>query len=336
MTEKQGLAELGEFGLIERIQRQAGTAPYLRLGIGDDCSVQTVGSEEELLTSTDLLIEGVHFDLSWTDFEQLGRKCVAVNVSDIAAMGGCPKSLHLGVAVPPALPVENLERFVAGFLAEARRYEAVLAGGDTCRSGGPLMIAVTVQGTVRQGQAVRRSGAESGDLIFVSGALGDSALALRQWQAGREPDPELAQRHHCPPARTRLGRRLAERKLAHAMIDISDGLLADLGHILAASGRGATLNLEKIPLSALFSDACRKRPELFDLALTGGEDYELLFCAPPAAETEILLLAEQLRLPLTRIGSVSERPGLQVVRADGSRYQPRQGGFDHFAQGTGG
>ena len=332
MTEKRGLAELGEFGLIERIRQQAGSAPFLRLGIGDDCSVQVVGSEEELLTSTDLLIEGVHFDFSWTDYEQLGRKCVAVNISDIAAMGGTPKSLYLGVAAPPDVSLENLERFVQGFLEETQHYGAILAGGDTCRSSGPLIISVTVQGTVKQGQAVRRSGARSGVLIFASGSLGVCALALSQLQAGAEPASEVAKRHHCPQARTQLGSCLAERNLANAMIDISDGLLADLRHILDASGKGATLNLECIPLSQDFIGACQKQSAIIDLALTGGEDYELLFTVDPAAETKIHALSEELQLPLTRIGFVRDQNGLDVLRADGTLFQPQQDGFDHFAQ----
>lgn len=334
MAEEKGLAELGEFGLIERIQRQAGSAPFLRLGIGDDCSIVAIGSDEELLTSTDLLIEGIHFDFSWTDFEQLGRKSVAVNVSDIAAMGGCPKSLYLGVAVPPAVSVDNLERFVQGFLSETKHYGAVLAGGDTCRSSGPLILSVTVQGTVKQGQAVCRNGAKSGDLIFVSGTLGDSALALRQLQNGEEPAPDLVKRHHCPQARTELGSRLAERALANSMIDISDGLVADLRHILDASAKGATLNLEQLPLSPIVADARRKRPEQIDLVLTGGEDYELLFTVAPDSEAAIAQLAAELNLPLTRIGSVHDEAGLQIRRDDGTLYQCQHAGFDHFAKGN--
>lgn len=332
MAEGKGLAALGEFGLIERIRRQVESAPFLRLGIGDDCSIQTVGSGEELLTSTDLLIEGVHFNLDWTDFEQLGRKSVSVNVSDIAAMGGCPKSLYLGLAVPATVSVENLEQFVHGFLSEAKGYGAVLAGGDTCRSTGPLIISVTVQGTVPEGQAACRSGAKDGDLIFVSGTLGDSALAFNLLQNGEDPDSELTEKHHCPQARTELGRSLTVRKLANAMIDISDGLVADLGHILEASAKGAALNLEDIPLSSSFQNACQKQPELIDQALTGGEDYELLFTVSPVAEAEIIHLSKQLDLPLTKIGSVLDETGLQIFWNDGTLYQYRQGGFDHFVE----
>jgi len=332
MTEKKGLAELGEFGLIERIQAQAGSSPSLTLGIGDDCSILNVANDEELLTSTDLLIEGVHFNLDWTSFEQLGRKSVAVNISDIAAMGGDPKCLYMGIAIPPSVSVENLEQFIAGVLSEAKAHGAVLAGGDTSRSSGLLVISVTVQGTTKQGQAVRRSGAEYGDLIFVSGTLGDSALALYLLQKNERPKAELTLRHHCPEARSALGIKLADRKLARAMIDISDGLVADLNHILDASKAGAILNLEAIPLSSSAKEIFKLHPEIFDLALTGGEDYELLFTVGPESTTEIIKIAEELNLPLTCIGVVQESRDLQIVCEDGSNYQYQQGGFDHFAR----
>ena len=332
MVAKKKLTELGEFGLIEHIQAQAGSAPFLKLGIGDDCSILTVASDEELLTSTDLLIEGVHFDLNWTGFEQLGHKSIAVNISDIAAMGGLPKCLYLAVAVPPTLSVDSLEQFIGGVLAETKRHGAILAGGDTSRSSGPLVISVTVQGTVKKGQAVCRNGAKDSELIFVSGTLGDSALALTQFKQGMSPAPELERKHHCPQARSELGSRLAGRKLASSMIDISDGLIADLGHILAASTAGAVLNLEAIPLSPSFRAACHMQPEIIDLALTGGEDYELLFTVAPDSEPEIDRLATELNLPLTCIGSVEKSGELRIVRKDGSNYQNQQGGFEHFAE----
>jgi thiamine-monophosphate kinase len=331
MTENNRLTTLGEFGLIEYIQSQVDPSPFLRLGIGDDCSIQTVGSDEELLTSTDLLIEGVHFNLDWTNFEQLGRKSVAVNVSDIAAMGGTPRSLYLGLAFPATLSLEHLEQFLGGVLSKTKDYGAVLAGGDTCRSTGPLIISVTVQGAAKSGQAICRSGAQPGDLIYVSGTLGDSALVLHSLQNNEQPASELAERHHCPEARTELGRSLADQGLANAMIDISDGLVADLNHILKASDKGAVLSLEHIPLSATFQQACQEQSGLIDLALTWGEDYELLFTASPAAEKEIVLLSEKLKLSLSKIGSVNDGNGLNILQKDGALYQYRQAGFDHFA-----
>ncbi|MDT8420876.1 MAG: thiamine-phosphate kinase [Desulfuromonadales bacterium] len=331
MVADKGLAELGEFGLIERIQQQAEPAPFLRLGIGDDCSIQAVAADDELLTSTDLLLEGVHFNLQWTDFESLGCKSAAVNISDIAAMGGVPRSLYLGLAVPDALSVEQLDRFVAGFVAVAQAHGAVLAGGDTCRSSGPLVISVTAEGTAPRGQAVCRSGAGAGDLVFVSGTLGDSALALRLLQQGEQPSAPLAGRHHRPQARVSLGRRLAETGLATAMIDVSDGLVADLGHILKASGHGAVLQLQEIPLSPGFSEVLAHRPEWIELALTGGEDYELLFTVAAERADDIAQLAAELDLPLTRIGTLQGITGLQILQRDGRHYHFRRSGFDHFS-----
>lgn len=329
---KKGLSELGEFGLIERIRSQVGTTSSLRLGIGDDCSIQTIDGSLEILTSTDLLIEGVHFNLSWTDLTQLGRKSVAVNVSDIAAMGGTPRSLYLGIAVPPNLSIEDLDLFIHGFVSAAKEYGAVLAGGDTCRSSGPLIISVTVQGEVRQGRGVTRSGADSGDLVFVSGSLGDSALALKLLQDGEQPAAELAERHHCPQARVSLGCRLAESGLASAMIDVSDGLVADLGHLITASAKGAIVQLEKIPLSPFFQNSLPGHLERMELALTGGEDYELLFTSAAQNERNIEQLADELNLSLSCIGKINDDGGLQVLQEDGSLYPYRHSGFDHFSK----
>lgn len=321
------LSDLGEFGLIRRLQQQAGGREDLVRGIGDDCAIQRQDSARELLTSTDLLIEGVHFDRRWTGMEPLGRKCVAVNISDIAAMGGVPKTLFLGVACPPTISVAELEQFTRGFLAEAQKYGAVLAGGDTCASPGPLMISVTVQGDIACGKALCRDGAGAGEAIYVSGTLGDSALALTLLQAGKGPDPQLLSRHLTPAARVDLGRQLSDRQLATAMLDISDGLLSDLGHILAASGLGAELELAALPLSGPFSKVLREDPTLIDLALAGGEDYELLFTSP----RQDLARAAGLVPAVTRIGNIVPREGLQIRCRDNSLYHCSRKGFDHFS-----
>lgn len=323
----KGLQNLGEFGLIERLTQQVGAATHLVKGIGDDCAIQRQSNERELLTSTDLLIEGIHFDRRWISLEELGRKSVAVNISDIAAMGGQPKSLFLAVACPTELPLEELEAFSHGFIAEAERYGAVLAGGDTCRSPGPLLISVTVQGESEIGRAVCRNGAVPGDAIYVSGTLGDSALALQELMAGRQPEAYLLQRHNCPTARVELGRTLVERQLATAMLDVSDGIISDLGHILKASGVGATLELTSIPLSEPFRHALQQNPQLIDLALAGGEDYELLFTSAEHA----LSFSTSFGFDLAKIGVIEQRPGLRIIAEDGSCYDCQRCGFDHFS-----
>lgn len=323
------LAGLGEFGLIARIRQAVSDPAELRLGIGDDCAAVVPPPGELLLTTTDLLIEGVHFRRDWTRARDLGRKSVAVNISDIAAMGGTPRQIFLGVGLPADFALAEIEGFLDGVLEATAEYGAALAGGDTCRSPGPLFISVTAQGSVPPDELLTRGGARPGDAIYVSGTLGDSALALRQLQAGSWPPPELARRHHDPKARVALGRQLAAGRLASALIDLSDGLLGDLGHILEASGVGARLFPDSLPLSApvrLALPECRAQQEL---ALTGGEDYELLFTVPPAQQGALAALATA-GLALTRIGDIVAAPGLQLLAADGSTLPLPTGSFKHF------
>ena len=327
------LSELGEFGFIERIRRAVPGGAGIVAGIGDDCAVTTLPAGEVLLTTTDLLIEGVHFRRDWTDLFLLGRKSVSVNVSDIAAMGGTPRHITLGLGIPLDLSVEELERFVAGFLDAAGEYRTVLVGGDTCRSPGPLFISVTVEGSASPAQVVRRSGARPDDDVYVSGTLGDSALALRLLSAGDVPPPELARRHHDPQARTALGRELAAAGLVTAMIDVSDGLCADLGHILEASGVGARVEVGVLPLSDSFRSAVAEVPELMELALAGGEDYELLFTVPSGRAAEVTLAASRAGVAVTRIGALDAAlQGLWLHQKDGRLARPALSGFNHFAR----
>lgn len=323
------LAGLGEFGLIARIRQAVSDPAELRLGIGDDCAAVVPPPGELLLTTTDLLIEGVHFRRDWTSARDLGRKSVAVNVSDIAAMGGTPRQIFLGVGLPADFPLAQIQEFLDGVLEATAEYGAALAGGDTCRSPGPLFISVTAQGSVPPEELLTRGGARPGDAIYVSGTLGDSALALRQLQAGSLPPPELARRHHDPKARVALGRRLASGRLASALIDLSDGLLGDLGHILAASGVGARLFPESLPLSEPVRSALPEPRAQQQLALTGGEDYELLFTVPAAQEGALAALASA-GLALTRIGEIEAEPGLKLLAADGSTLPLPTGSFKHF------
>ncbi|BCR06867.1 thiamine-monophosphate kinase [Desulfuromonas versatilis] len=329
------LSELGEFGFIRRLRQQVSDGPGVRLGIGDDCAALELPPGELLLTTTDLLIEQVHFRRDWTDPRSLGRKSVAVNISDIAAMGGTPRHLFLGLGIPAATEAEELEAFMAGFIEAAAEYGAALVGGDTCRSAGPLLISVTAQGSVPAEELVRRGGARPGDAIYVSGTLGDSALALDRLLAGAEPDPWLARRHHDPTARSGLGRALAAARLPSAMIDLSDGLLADLGHVLEASGVGARVELGLVPLSPAFRAALAAAPGLVELALAGGEDYELLFTLDPRHEPQLQRLAAEVGVPLTRVGRiVSPEEGLQILDLQGHPYRPTRLGFNHFQPGA--
>ncbi|MGE4344992.1 MAG: thiamine-phosphate kinase [Geoalkalibacter sp.] len=321
---------LGEFQFIERLRRRCKLNDTLVRGIGDDCAVARVPAGELLLTSTDLLIEDVHFRTAWIDMYDLGRKSVSVNVSDVAAMGGQPLSLFLALGIPADLSLEDLDRFTEGVLSACRDYGAVLAGGDTCRSPRGLFISVTVEGAVPDGLQVTRDGAGPGDLVWVSGTLGDSALALRELLAGRQPPEECFRRHHDPRARVKLGYTLAAQQFASAMIDISDGLLSDLGHILDASGCGAVLRRDLLPLSSAFLQFQKHQPEVNDLALTGGEDYELLFTSPPK-HAEALRALSTPDLPRTEVGRITaSADGLRVIDAQGRPCMPTRSGFDHF------
>ncbi len=326
MTHKQNMLE--EFELISWIQQQTGGSGHLTLGIGDDCSIQRQQGDLDLLTSTDMLIEGIHFQRQWCSLSELGRKSAAVNISDIAAMGGKPQSLFLSIGRPATLSDHEIKEFISGFLTEARSYGVTLAGGDTCRSPELLTISVTVQGTVPTGDAICRQGASCGDAVYVSGTLGDSALALQMLQQGQKPGHYLAERFHTPTPRISLGRILSQRQFATAMLDISDGLLADLGHILSASSVGADLELKQIPLAEEFKQALATDSSLIDLALAGGEDYELVFTSP------LKDLSEQVGriCPITRIGTITQTPGIRIVQDDGTPYRCQYDGFDHFAR----
>lgn len=318
--------KLSEFELISWIEQQTGQSEILSLGIGDDCAIQRQHTDWDLLTSTDLLIEGVHFKRQWTTLYDLGRKAAAVNISDIAAMGGTPQTLYLGIGRPEDLSDLDMKEFISGFIYEVQLHGAELAGGDTCASKGGMMVSVTVQGRVARGEAICRQGASFGDAIYVTGTLGDSALALKKLQAGEPVDEFLGARFHLPTPRVEVGRTLADRQMATAMLDLSDGLVSDLGHILKASGIGAEIELDNLPLSPQFRQAVERDASLIDLALAGGEDYELIFTSP------LKDLAEQPDLlpGVTRIGSVCQQKELRLRRADGQLYQCKSGGFDHF------
>jgi thiamine-monophosphate kinase len=325
------LRELGEFGLIELIRQKSPTAPGVHRGIGDDAAEISLPEGHHLLTSTDLLIEGIHFRRDWTDAEDLGHKAVAVNLSDIAAMGGTPRYLYLGLACPGDTDLDEIIAFLNGALDEAARHDVALVGGDTCRSPGPWLISVTIEGSAPARQAIGRDGAQPGDLIMVSGTLGDSALALQLLREGQTPEADLLARHHRPTARVELGRRLAEGHLATAMIDISDGLASDLEHILHASGVDGIIEERLLPLSAAFLRSTDDQPALRQLAVHGGEDYELLFTVPRNRLAEAAALGAELRLSITRIGIIREGSGrLSLLDDTGSKRPLRVRGYDHF------
>lgn len=314
-----------EFELIHKYF--ARPTKFTRLGIGDDCALLEIAHGMELAVSTDMLVSGTHFFPDADPF-QLGHKALAVNLSDMAAMSAKPRWCTLAIAMPDADEVW-VEAFSRGFFSVADQYEVELIGGDTTR--GPLTFCVQIMGEAPMGTAIMRSGAKVGDDIWVSGELGDAALALAHLQ-GRITlsDEALAiclPQLHMPTPRVELG--LWLRGLAASCIDISDGLLADLGHILDLSGVGAELWLEAIPHSTVVGDYS-DQAMADECVLTGGDDYELCFTAHPTTRPEVEGLIERVGVNLTRIGTITEGPGLRVLDAGGKPIPITHMGFDHF------
>lgn len=325
------LNELGEFGLIDRIAGKVKRHSGVELGIGDDAAAIAPTPGTVTLATSDMLVEGVHFDLSLCDFLTLGRKSLAVNLSDIAAMGAIPRSFLLSVALPSSITVDAMDLFCTGLMERADQFDVALIGGDTCASRSGFVISVTLLGEQRPELVVKRSGACPGDLICVTGTIGDSALGLELLRRGVR-DGRAVERHLDPLPRVREGVRLAESRLATAMIDVSDGVLADLGHILKQSAAGATIEIESLPFSDGYADQCLALGrDPIQLALSGGEDYELLFTMPPEARGSVETLFADAALRLTVIGVVTDSGRLVVRAADGTEYVPAGKGYNHFA-----
>lgn len=334
---------MGEFDLIRRYFAQpaaqlwggVAASPSLVLGIGDDCALLAPEPGQQLAISSDMLVQDRHF-FADVDPCTLGHKALAVNLSDLAAMGAAPLGFTLALALPRA-DEAWLAAFSRGLLALAQQHRCPLVGGDTTR--GPLNLCITVFGQVPAGQALRRSGARVGDDIYVSGTVGDARLALEALLGHITLPADVLQRTRqrleCPAPRLALGQAL--RGIATAAADVSDGLLGDLGHILTASGVGAELFPETLLQSAAVSDAVRQQPlELaWTCALAGGDDYELVFTAPPTARAAVQVATERAHTAATRIGRVVAERGVLLLGADGhalpSDQMPVLRGFDHFS-----
>lgn len=324
------LRDLGEFPFLRHLRSRVPTDPRVLLGLGDDCA--TLSLTGTTLLTTDALIENVHFRREWTSFSLLGEKAFAVNASDIAAMGGMPTFALLSLGAPQDCEVEDLDAFFDGFVRAATTCGAALIGGNM--SAAPCwMLSVTLLGEASQ-RVVRRTGARPGEDLYVTGTLGDAALGLRMLQEGRDDAAARAvkARFLCPTARLAVGKEVAARGLATAMIDVSDGLLQDLGHLCEESNVGAVVEAPTL----LLSEAYRALIGNYDwsFALTGGEDYELLFSATAEHQTAIQALAQESGCPITRIGHlVAVGEGLTVQDANGRTVPaPTSRGFDHFRQ----
>ncbi|MHB8911897.1 MAG: thiamine-phosphate kinase [Lysobacter sp.] len=326
-----------EFDLIDRIRARVRQRDDVIVGIGDDAAVLQVPPGRQLVVATDTLNAGVHFPLD-TAPADIGWKALAVNLSDLAAMGAQPAWCTLSLSLPSA-DTGWVDAFLDGFLGLAARHDVALVGGDTTR--GPLSIGVTVHGFVDPGRVLRRDAAEVGDEVWVSGMLGDAAGALRlllprygeDQSAARQSQPAailqaLRERLDRPTPRVATG--LALVGLAHAAIDLSDGLLADLGHVCRASGVAAELQLEALPASSALRAAFGPT-QCYSLQAAGGDDYQLCFTAPVSARAAVERVAIETGVTLTRIGRIVAGEGVRVFVDHGDRWLSARAGYVHFA-----
>ena len=326
--------KIGEFEIIKRHFAPLAAAEPGALGLIDDAALLTLDAGRQLVVTTDTMIAGVHFRPQDAP-EDIAAKVLRVNLSDLAAMGATPISYTLSAALTEAIDEDWLARFSRSLAEDQARYGVTLVGGDTVATPGPLSFGVTAFGSVDVGGELRRSTARPGDAVFVSGTIGDAALGLMALQ-GELVDLETAlaesliDRYLRPQPRVELGRRLAGQ--ANAAADISDGLVADLGHIALASQVIATLEAPRVPLSSAGQAALEGAPALMGTVLTGGDDYELVFTAPPEAATSLSRLAAEIGVALTRVGSVSGGDGnrVRVIDAAGREMAIAEAGYRHF------
>ncbi len=325
----------GEFGLIAGLAEIFGAAPWgVVLGIGDDCAALDQQGPDYLLWTMDTLLEGVHFDLGYTSLRQLGRKSLAVNLSDIAAMGGVPQYALLSLGWPPHRDLEQALEVGRGLGEMAGAYGVAVIGGDTVASPGGVAITVAVLGRVPKGEMLTRAGAGTGDGIYVTGPLGEAAAGLEALRRGlalpeavRAP---LARAHLDPTPQVAAGRLLAAKGLATALIDLSDGVASDLGHICRQSRVGARLEAQAVPLTpGVLAVAAALKQDPLSLALAGGEDYQLLFTSPQPAALLTRTFAEAGLPPPLRLGVVVEGQEVVLQGPSGERVITG-GGYDHF------
>lgn len=327
------MGRAGEFEVIRRFFAPLAAAAPGALGLADDAAVLEVEAGRRLVVTTDTVVAGGHFPHQASP-ETIAAKMLRVNLSDLAAMGAEAFAYTLSVALPEDVDDDWLERFSAALAGEQDTFRVTLIGGDTVATPGPLTLTVCALGTVAEGRELRRSAARPGDGIYVSGTIGDAALGLLA--LGGELDElsadhrqALIERYHRPRPRMELGARLAG--VAHGATDISDGLVADLGHICEASGVGARLEAGRVPLSAAGRAALDAAPERMATVLTGGDDYEILFTAPTGSNDAVERLSGELDLPLTAVGRISTGPGgVAVIDERGAEMVLERGGFSHF------
>jgi thiamine-monophosphate kinase len=328
-----------ESEIIARLRKRAGVNDEVLLGIGDDAAVIKTTAGKDLIACCDLMVEGVHFRTEWSPPRLLGRKALAVNLSDVAAMGGVPKFAMMSIALPHKCSSEFIDELFEGMFELANAIGVSIIGGDTSSSRDSLFIDVSVIGECESGKAITRRGAKIGDRIYVSGSLGASALGLSLLEDGFRLDDskdvsdarrQAVLKHLAPEPQLKLGRALGETGLATAMIDISDGLSTDLWHILDESDVGATIYATAMPVAECVLSVAVGAPGIdpLTLALNGGEEYELLFTVQPENHERVVALAETLGATITVIGDIFAQKGLHL-KHNGGLKAVRPLGHEH-------
>jgi thiamine-monophosphate kinase len=328
-----------ESEIISRIRARARAAERVRVGIGDDAAVIKTGEATDLIACSDLSVEGVHFRVEWSEARLIGRKALAVTLSDVAAMGGEARYAMISVALPASLSSEFIDDLLQGFFDIADESNVSIVGGDTSSSVDSLFIDTAVIGEARSGRAVTRAGARVGDSIYVTGSLGASALGLMLLEQGHRLNSEEGDgpheraryealiKHLRPEPRLVAGKAIGEAGLATAMIDISDGLSTDLGHILDESRCGAIIHAADIPVAYCVESLAPE--DALRFALNGGEEYELLFTTPRESRAKLGELSKALSLPITLIGEITAGDGLRLER-DGAYEHLPPAGYEHL------
>ena len=325
------MADRPEFRRIEAFLEASGAllGEAVLLGPGDDAAILDLPPGEQLVLSSDLTVEGVHFRREWLTWEETGYRAAAAALSDVAAMAATPIAVLASAALPPELDVGVFEALGVGIGECLREFDVPLVGGDVSRSPGPVMLDLVVAGHARR--PIRRSGARPGDEIWITGRIGGAGLAAATWYAGGEPDEAAAEAFKRPRPRIPEARWLAETVGVRAMIDVSDGVAGDALHVAAASDVQLTIEVEALPLHPSVA-ALEPRSSALSIAAGGGEDYELLLTAAPGTvESARARFTERFELPLTRIGRVAEGDGVTWLGPDGRATEPPSGGYDHFS-----
>ncbi len=331
-TRKTADPVFDEFGIIERYFAPLTAAAPGAFALTDDAAVMAVEEGHRLVVTSDALVSGVHFTPQAPP-DTVAAKALRVNLSDLAAMGARPLGYTLAAALPRDVTPSWLEAFSRSLAADQKSFGIVLIGGDTVVTPGPMTLTICALGLVPEGRELRRSGARPGDRVYVSGTIGDAALGLMAVKGqlpglGESLDAELRDRYHRPRPRIALGLKLLG--IANAAIDISDGLVADLGHVCAASGVAATIDATRIPLSTAAQTVTAADDTFLSAILSGGDDYELLFSAPPTAAAVIDKISADLKLSLTPIGEIGEGEGVRVIDAGGQPISLDHHGYRHF------